>query len=63
MNAIGAHGIVLAREAGRSQRDAPPADDRPEGAASMGSASAPGSGSSSAPGASHASRASPRAAT
>ena len=31
MNAIGAYGIVLAQEAGRKQRNARPADDRPEG--------------------------------
>ena len=37
MNAIGAYGIVLAQEAGRRQRDARPADDRPEGGRTQGS--------------------------
>jgi hypothetical protein len=37
MNAIGAYGIVLAQEAGRTQRDAQPADDRPEGGRTQGS--------------------------
>lgn len=31
MNAIGAYGIVLAREAGRKRRDARQADGRPDG--------------------------------
>jgi hypothetical protein len=36
MNAIGAYGIVLAQEAGRKQRNARPADDRPEGGPPLG---------------------------
>jgi hypothetical protein len=36
MNAIAAYGVVLAQEAGRKQRDAYPADDRPAGGRAQG---------------------------